>query len=86
MSGADDKPLHVISYVSVSTVKSNFTVTRVNDFSDGPRTTAMTPLENLTPVYHRASGGAKARYTSKDTSRIVSLAAPSGTPSEKTTT
>jgi hypothetical protein len=38
------------------------------------------------PACHRASGGAKARYASRDTSRIVSLAAPSGAPSEKTTT
>jgi hypothetical protein len=38
------------------------------------------------PVGYRASGGAKARYASRDTSRIVSLAAPSGAPSEKTTT
>lgn len=38
------------------------------------------------PVCHRASGGAKARYASRDTSCIVSLAVTSVAPSEKTTT
>ncbi len=40
----------------------------------------------LVPGRYRASEGAKARYASKDTSRIVPLAVPSGAPSEKTTT